>query len=131
MASAIACPQPTIAAQYRNKQMKDLTCVEPTDPLPNNPPPEALPPDKLQNIVDAVADLPTEDAALNRMRELLIVGFENDFEIGRALSKIKDEEWFDGHKSFEDLCQAEFCFGKSKAAQLVAAMYRTLRLARS
>ncbi len=65
------------------------------------------------------------------MRELLIVEFENDFELGRVLSKINAEVWFGDHESFEDLCQAECCFGKSKAAQLLATMYRTLRLGRS
>jgi len=107
--------------------MENLPNIQTTDSLPNKPPSKAPSPDKPQTNVDAVAGLATEDAALKRMRELLIVEFKNDFEIGRALSKIKDEEWFDGHKSFEDLCQAEFCIGESKAAQLLAAMYRTLR----
>lgn len=91
-----------------------------------SPSQDILPPNKLDNIVDAVADLATEKAALKRLRELRIAEVENDFELGGVLSKIKDEEWFGAHESFEDLCQAEICFGKSKAYQLVA-MYRTLR----
>ena len=114
-----------------SKMMENPTDIQTTDSLPNNPPSKSLTPDKSQNIVDAVADLTTEEAALKRMRELLIVEFENNFEFGRVLSKINAEEWFGDHESFEDLCQAEFCIGKSKAAQLVAAMYRTLRLGRS
>lgn len=90
-----------------------------------SPQQEVLPPNKLDNIVDAVDDLATEKAALKRLRELRIAEVENDFELGGVLSRIKDEEWFDGHESFEELCKAEFGFRKSKGYQLVV-MYRTL-----
>ena len=105
--------------------MENPTSIESKDVSAANPSQEVWQPTKLDKIVEAVADLTTEEAALSRLDELLIEEVENAFEIGAVLSKMKDEKWFSGHMSFEEFCKARYGFSRSRAYKLLA-IYRVL-----
>ena len=122
---------PTTLNLSDGKVIKFVGCASPVIDEPdeslteNTPQQEVLDPDKLQGSANVIENLPSEESALTMMKKLTLDQAINWFELGGVLNKINKEQWLGPYGSFDELCEQEFGFKKSKAHYLMA-IYKKL-----
>lgn len=74
----------------------------------------------LLDAAQIIEDLHDVGAALDLAHKHICLEAANWYALGGILQKIKQEGWLSGHANFEQLCEQEFGFKKSKAYHLIA-----------
>lgn len=93
------------------------------EPIPAKPKQEVLEPDPIEQAAHKIENLPDEATALARAKELVLKRVFNNFELGGVLQRIKENHWFGGHATFDELCEHAFGFRQAQGYRLIQVYY--------